>query len=360
MLIPAAISLLISSIFLNFGLAAGGAFTKPQKAEAAEAGRVLGVIEYLAEENLLVEREDKFNQAIVKVIEEAKSLPLPALPQLPGLELPLNSLPPDSAKPENGVIRDNPETVDFDLPAANGVIFDLQNDQLYFAKRPDRAWPIASITKLFTAYTFLEYNPGWETVYEIKAEDKREGGRIYLFTGDKVKVKDLFYFSLVGSDNTATAALVHSTGMSELEFAQKINDKNKNLGLKNTRLADAVGLSDNNISTAREIALFAKTALAEPEISRAVLTKKYEFTTEQGKRKSIESTDQLLNVFPANGVNILGGKTGFINSSGYGLVSRFKDEAGKEIVTVVLGAKSDGDRFALTRKMVELYYGAKP
>jgi len=356
MLIPITISLLISTIFLNLGLAFGGAFTQTKNARAVEAGKVLGVTEYLAKENLLVERGNEFNQAIVKVIEKAKSLPMPALPQLPGLDLPLNTLPQNGDKQET----DNPATVNFALPAANGVIFDLQNNQLYFAKQPDRAWPIASITKLFTAYTFLDYNPGWETVYEIKAEDKCAGGKIYLFTGDKVKVKDLFYFSLVGSDNTATAALVRSTGMSEPEFVQKINDKIKSLGLKNTRFADTIGLSDDNISTAREVALFTKAALAEPEISRAVLTKKYEFTTEQGKPKSIESTDQLLNVFPENGVSLLGGKTGFIDSAGYCLVSRFKNDAGQEIVTVVLGAKSDGDRFDLTKKLVELYYGAKP
>ncbi|GEM_PF-596049 len=355
MLIPATISLLISTIFLNLGLAAGGAVLAPQKAQAA--GKVLGVVEYSPPNNIKVEpAASKLNKAMVRVMEESKRLP--ALPQLPGLDLPLNSLPQNADKPVE--MENNPEAVEFDLAAENGAIFDAQKNQLYFSKRPDRAWPIASITKLFTAYTFLDYNPGWDAVYEIKAEDKREGGRIYLYTGDQVTVKDLFYFSLVGSDNTATAALVHATGLSEPEFTQKINEKIKNLGLKNTRFADAVGLSDNNISTAREIALFAKIALAQPDISRAALTKRYEFTTKQGKKKSIDSTDQLLSAFPENGVKIMGGKTGFINASGYCLVSCFKNEAGEEIVTVVLGAKSDADRFALTKKMVDLYYGAKP
>jgi serine-type D-Ala-D-Ala carboxypeptidase (penicillin-binding protein 5/6) len=355
MIIPATISLLISTIFLNLALAINFDFKAQDKVNAAGNGRVLGVTEYQAEKNIFVEPGNKLNDAIVQVIEEAKSLPLPTLPQLPSLDLPMQKLPENSDNDQA-----NKESVDFDLPAENGAIFDLQNDQLFFSKRSDRAWPIASITKLFTAYTFLDFNPGWETSYEIKAEDKREGGKIYFFPGDIVKVKDLFYFSLVGSDNTATIALVHSTGLSEQEFVQKMNEKIKEMGLKNTRFEDAVGLSQANISTAREIALFAKTALANSEISRATLTKRYECATEQGRKKSIDSTDQLLDVFPENGVNILGGKTGFINSAGYCLVGRFKNHLDKEIITVVLGADSDTDRFDLTKKMVKLYYGAQP
>ena len=301
--------------------------------------------------DVLIEQNENFNKAIVRVVADAKALPLPALPQLPSLDLPLVRLPENQEKAAEA------DKTGYDLPAENGVILDCQNNSLYFAKRSDRQWPIASITKLFTAYTFLDDNPGWETSLTIEARDKRDGGKIYLFAGDIVKVKDLFYFSLVGSDNTATAALVRSTGLSEAEFVQKMNLKIKELGLVNTRLVDAVGLKDGNISTAREVAEFACLALARPEISRASLTKKYEFTTQPGRIKSITSTNELLASFPQGGVNILGGKTGFINLAGYCFVGQFANQAGEVIVTVILGADSDSGRFALTKKLVELYYG---
>lgn len=355
MFIPATISLLVSTIFLNLGLALSGQFLVPNNVSSAKAGLVLGVSEYQAASKIIVEQGNDFNQAMVKVMEEVKSLPLPPLPQLPQFNITMEKLPQNQVKDEPAA-----ETVNFNLAAENGAILDCQNYDLFFSKRPDRAWPIASITKLFTAYTFLDYNPGWETIYEIKAEDKREGGKIYLFTGDKVKIKDLFYFSLVGSDNTATAALVNSTGIAEEEFVVKINNKIKDLGFKNTRIVDVVGLKDGNISTAREIAQFANVALEVDEINRAVLTKKYEFTTEQGKKKATNATNELLNIFPAEDVSILGGKTGHINSSGYCLVSKFKGVDGRAIVTVVLGADSETSRFGLTKKLVDLYYGAKP
>lgn len=355
MLIPAAISLLISTVILNLGLPFSGLFLASEKIELpGKTGLVLGVSEYRAAGKIIVEQqEENFSRAVVKVINEVKSLPRPAWPQPARLNLSRHELPSGPVKEAAAA------AVNFDLAAVSGAILDSQSHDLFFSKRPDRTWPIASLTKLFTAYTFLDYNPGWETIYEIKSADKREGGRIYLFTGDKVKVKDLFYFSLVGSDNTAAAALVAATGMSEIEFVERVNDKIKSLGLKNTRIADVVGLGDGNISTAREIAQFADIALEKAEIQRAVLTKKYEFITEQGRKKFIVTTNELLNVFPEQEVSLLGGKTGYINSSGYCLVNKFKGEDGRAIVIVVLGAESDASRFKLTKGLAELYYGVK-
>jgi len=348
MLIPVTISLLISTIFLNIGLARN-VEALPPAPEPARDGAVLGAAETGGGNSLALEPGSSLNQTIAKVIEEAQLLTASQFFQLPRLDQPVNRLPADED------IKIEPIAPNFDFLAENGAVLDGKGN-LFFSERPDRTWPIASITKLFTAYTFLDYNPGWETSYEIKAEDRREGGRIYLFTGDKVTVKDLFYFSLVGSDNTATAALAHATGLSETEFVQKMNDKIKALGLKNTRLVDPVGLDSGNISTAREVALFAKIALANEEIGRASLTKRYEFSTAQGRKKNIVSTDKLLDSFPDSGISILGGKTGFIDSSGYCFVGRFKDYDGREIVAVILGAASDAERFALTKKLVDLYY----
>lgn len=325
----------------------------PNHGEPAKVGKVLGVSENSSEERISAEQRENLKKAIAKAIEDAKSFPVPKIFQLPQLDQPMRQITKEQEE------KPKPVITDYDFSAQNGAILDY-DDSLFFAKRPDRAWPIASITKLFTAYVFLDYNPGWETVYTIKAEDKREGGKIYLFTGDKVKVKDLFYFSLVGSDNTATQALVMATGLSETEFVKKMNDKIKELGLKNTRLVDPAGLNDGNISTAREIAIFSKIALANQEISRASLTKAYKFNTEQGREKSIVNTNELLNNFPNEGISILGGKTGHINSSGYCLVSQFKNYEGRPIITVVLGADKDSDRFDLTKKLVGLYYNGRP
>ncbi|MDP3043214.1 MAG: serine hydrolase [bacterium] len=243
-----------------------------------------------------------------------------------------------------------------EISATSSAAVDCKSDAVLFGKQKDQIWPIASITKLAAALVFLEHNPGWDAIYQIKAGDKQEGGRIYLFMGEKVKVKDLFYFSLVGSDNTAAMALVRSTGLSDEEFINKMNEKVRALGLKNTHFDDPVGLSSGNVSTAKEIAALAGAAFANEDISGASLTKAYEFETLGGRKKKINNTDALLDIFPQNGIKILGGKTGYIEASGYCFVGKFADHSGNEIISVVLGADSYNARFVQTKEMVEWVY----
>ncbi len=272
--------------------------------------------------------------------------------------MPVNHLEPA----ENGLPRNlnlpvkKPAVGNLEISATSSAVVDCKSDTVLFGKQKDQIWPIASITKLITALVFLEHNPGWETIYQIKAEDKQEGGRIYLFTGEKVKVKDLFYFSLVGSDNTAAMALVRSTGLSDEEFINKMNEKARALGLKNTHFDDPVGLSAGNVSTAKETAALARAAFADKDISEASLTKAYEFETLEGRKKKINNTDGLLDIFPQNGIKILGGKTGYIEASGYCFAGKFADHGGNEIISVVLGADSYNARFVQTKEMVEWVY----
>ncbi|MFH0950899.1 MAG: serine hydrolase [bacterium] len=242
-----------------------------------------------------------------------------------------------------------------DISARSGVAVLNQEVELC-SHEPDQVMPIASISKLMTVLVFLDHNPGWETVYRIKNSDRREGGRIYLFSGDEVTVKDLFYSALIASDNTAVISLVNVSGMSETEFTQAMNDKARSLGLTKTYFSEPTGLSNLNVSTAREVARFAAEALANEEVTQAVLNSQYSFKTKQGRLKVIYSTGQPL-ASQAPGLEFLGGKTGYLSDSGYCFVGLFaKDD--QRIITVVLGAADSEDRFNQTALMLEAYNSA--
>lgn len=261
------------------------------------------------------------------------------------------SLPLSDDKPIKKEVTDQ-----YELEANCGAVLDMENNDILFDKQSDREWPIASLTKLVTAMVFLDNNPGWDTVYTIRNEDRREGGRIYLFTGEKVRVKDLFYLSLVGSGNTETVALVHSTGLTEDDFVKKMNEKAGSMGLKNTKFYDVTGLKNSNTSTAKDIVKFAQAALLNNEISKATMTKKYDFWTLDGEKKTVYNTDDLLNNFPQNGIKITGGKTGYLELAGYCFVGKFIDHQGREMISVVLGSKDRDSRFTETKELVEWVY----
>ncbi len=237
------------------------------------------------------------------------------------------------------------------ISAEKSAVLMADDHFFLFTDNADEPQPIASITKLMTALVFLDYNPGWETTYIITEADKVEGGRLNLFLGDEVKIKDMFYTSLVASDNGATLALVHASGLSESEFISKMNERAADLGLKQTSFRDPVGLSEYNLSTAREVALMAQTAFKREEIRDATTKSVYEFTTVSGRDKRMESTDNLLSDSGDRKLRVLGGKTGYTERAGYCFVGRLQNEAGKEVISVVLNCQDKNGRFKDTKSL---------
>jgi len=96
--------------------------------------------------------------------------------------------------------------------------------------------------------------------------------------------------------------------------------------------------------------------LKNKDISKATMTKNYKFTTKEGRKKNIPSTDDLLGSLPENGIKILGGKTGYLEKAGYCFVGKSTDKENNEILTVILGAKSDRDRFNQTEELTHWVY----
>ncbi len=234
------------------------------------------------------------------------------------------------------------------IASRSAYALDRNSGTVIYEKDASRRYPIASITKLMTALTFLDYRIDWEKEYTIEKSDRREGGRIFLYEGEQAKVKDLFYASLVGSGNSETIALVRSSGADERGFVERMNAKAAMLGLGNTVFKDPIGLDAANQSTAREVARIAQAALGRPEIARATLTGSYSFTTGGGRKVVVATTDRLLDSLKGSGLRLLGGKTGYIDEAGYCFVGRFSSDSLKdeEIVSVVLGAPDIRARFA--------------
>jgi D-alanyl-D-alanine carboxypeptidase len=293
---------------------------------------------------------------VVEVAREASRnfLPLQAAAR-PEENIVANHLP--AARDRASLIPKRAASTDYDLAIESGVAIDCTTGAVLFQKNSDRAKPIASITKLMTALVFLEHNPGWDRVYQLRDEDRRGGSKEYLVPGEKIKVKDLFYLSLVASGNTETVALVNATGLGLVNFVNKMNGKAAELGLDHTVFKDPVGLDNGNVSTALEVAKLAQAAFAADDIRQASITKTHEFTTLAGNKIIVDNTDKLLDEFASSPqIKIVGGKTGYTDEAGGCLASKFTNQAGKEIISVVLGGADRSSRFSETKGLVEWAY----
>lgn len=248
------------------------------------------------------------------------------------------------------------DSKEFTTTASSALVVNEKTGAVLWNKNGDERRAIASITKLFTALVFLDFNPGWDKTYQMKNSDRREGGRVYLWSGEKVSVKDLFYLSLVASGNSETMALVNSTGLGEELFVKKMNEKAKGMGLKNTVFLDPVGLNEGNVSTAREVAKFAYEALKKPEIAKAVTMDKYRCATKANRNVFVNSTDELLGEGIDSGLSLSGGKTGYNNKAGYCFVGKFSNQENHPVISVVLGEATKTSRFTETMDLVNWTY----
>lgn len=233
------------------------------------------------------------------------------------------------------------------LEAESGIVVDLKTNHILFGKNIEEKRAIASISKLMSALVFLDHNPGWDKEIKIIKADYRTGG-VHIFEGEIIKVKDLFYNSLVISSNSATIALARSTGMSIDQFVEEMNKKAKDLGMVNTSFQEPTGLSANNISTALDLSLLTSTSFQNEEIQKALKTDSYTFSPVNKKEaRTIGNTDKLLNSFLDEGeYKIIGAKTGFTNEAKYCFTLGVEDKSQNNgVISIVLGTDQPDDRF---------------
>ncbi|MDQ5952094.1 MAG: hypothetical protein QG626_221 [Patescibacteria group bacterium] len=229
--------------------------------------------------------------------------------------------------------------------ARSAVVIDAASGVTLFSKNPNEVRPIGSITKLMSAIVFLETEPNLATYAKILPEDFAGTGRVYLYYNDPTHLEDILGASLVGSDNTATMALVRLSGLSADEFVAKMNTKAIELGMLQTRFEDPSGLSENNVSTVGELTYLLAEAKQHPEMTQFMTTAELSVQQASGRVSSIPSTDLLLSSLLNQGsYQITAGKTGYIPQAGYCLATAVEHN-GNEIYIVVLGADDIIARF---------------
>ncbi|TSC77261.1 MAG: D-alanyl-D-alanine endopeptidase (penicillin-binding protein 7) [Parcubacteria group bacterium Gr01-1014_31] len=226
------------------------------------------------------------------------------------------------------------------------AVVDLASGAVLYRREGVAPHPLASITKLMTALVAIDRKPNWEALVTLRAEDVRSGGRVILSVGDQVSVRDLFEVMLVASSNEAAVALARSSGLTPQAFVAAMNKKAKALGLADTRFVDPAGLEPGNVAHAADAAKLVRAAFSDPMISAAVQLSGYRLTIRNtGRRVTAESTNILLQQGRKNGNPLpVGGKTGYLDESGYNVALIF-EQAGHQVSVAVLGAPSADARF---------------
>ena len=275
-----------------------------------------------------------------------------------------------SAKKENVegakkiVYKSSKEKVDIlsTNDAKHAIIIDKKTNTIVAERKAhEKAYP-ASTTKIMTLLVAAEHLKDMEDTFTMTLAITdplfvAEASVAGFLNGEQVTVRDLFYGTMLPSGADAAMGLAIKTAGSEEEFVKLMNEKVKELGLKNTHFANATGLHDKeNYTTAYDLAIILDSAM-QNEFCRKVLST-YQHTTAitpqhpEGILLSNTIFEYMYGTEPET-ATILGGKTGFVNESGYCIASFGKNnETGNEYIVVTLG---NGGRWPAFYGQIDLY-----
>ena len=205
---------------------------------------------------------------------------------------------------------------------------------------------IASITKVMTALVFLERRPNLDDDVVISRRDVRRASTTYLRRGEVVSLYHLVHLALVASDNVAARALARVSPWGTAGFVEQMNAKAAALGLSATAFTEPSGLDSGNVSTAYDLSRLIAHATRRPVISTMMRKQVHRLRTSR-RRLTVRNTNRLLR----GRLLVHGGKTGYIDASGYCLATVVKLPDQDPLSLVVLGAGSGDRRFSEVRRL---------
>ena len=236
----------------------------------------------------------------------------------------------------------------------SGVLLNLSDKKVLYAKGAyNKVYP-ASITKIMTAMLALKYGNMDDTVTISQENVTLESGSQVagFMEGDQVTMDQLLHCLLVYSANDAASAIAEHVGGSTDKFVEMMNSFAAELGCTGTHFTNPHGLQDeNHYTTPYDIYLMLKEALNYPEFTQITQSGSYtvEYTHADGSSASttLLATDHYLTgeATPPKNVTILGGKTGTTDNAGNCLALLSQNAYGKPYISIVMGASTKDELY---------------
>jgi serine-type D-Ala-D-Ala endopeptidase (penicillin-binding protein 7) len=229
------------------------------------------------------------------------------------------------------------------LRSGAALVLDQDTHEVLYSKNPEAVLPIASLSKLMTALVISEANQPLDEVLEITSDDidteKNTSSR--LKPGTRLTRGVMLHLALMASENRAANALGRNYPGGLAAFIPAMNAKAKELGMLDTHYVEPTGLSSQNKSSARDLAVLVNAAHQVPLLREYSTTPSLD--VEVGRRQvQFHTTDRLV----ANKTWDIGlQKTGFINEAGQCLVMQAQ-MAGRKLIMVLLDSAGKYSRIA--------------
>jgi len=234
------------------------------------------------------------------------------------------------------------------LEARAWALIDARDGEVIASHAPRRHLPIASTTKLMTAWVTLHELPLDRTVRAAPYAAGYGESLLELRPGQRISVRDLLYGLILRSGNDAAYELARAAAGSVPRFVEQMNRDAAALGLSDTHYANPIGLDQaGNYSSAGDLVALTRRLLAIPAFARIADSRSAVLRSVRPRRR-IETINELLELAPwVNGV-----KTGHTFGARYVLVGSGRRK-GVELIAAVIGTWTDEERFDDTLELLE-------
>jgi D-alanyl-D-alanine carboxypeptidase (penicillin-binding protein 5/6) len=223
------------------------------------------------------------------------------------------------------------------ITATAWLVADLDSGEVLAASNAHLRLAPASTLKILTAITLAPRLDPSRPYRAVDADVAIDGSKVGLVPGSRYTVSDLLYGLLLGSGNDAASALA-ALGGGAPATAALMNGESARLQACDTHAVNTSGLdARGQVSSAYDLALFGRAALADPQVARILATTRYRFPAagtafdQRRKRFEIQNHNRLLRNYPgATGV-----KNGFTELARGAFVGSAQRAGHRYVVTLL-------------------------
>ncbi|TNI13448.1 D-alanyl-D-alanine endopeptidase [Aeromonas veronii] len=230
-----------------------------------------------------------------------------------------------------------PNPAKLEVRSSSALVVDVKTGKTLYQKNATKVRPIASLTKLMTALVVLDAKQNLNQTITVDKNDldrvKHTHSRIRM--GTKVTRRDALHLALMSSENRMASALARHYPGGRSAFVRAMNNKARQLGMRNTHFYDSTGLSTRNVSTAQDLGKLAAAAYRQPLIRQ--------FTQDENREMRFSAPSYSLMFNNTNPLvknpdwDVRLSKTGFTDEAGRCLVMRAKPDS-RELAIVLLNS----------------------
>jgi D-alanyl-D-alanine carboxypeptidase (penicillin-binding protein 5/6) len=247
----------------------------------------------------------------------------------------------------------------------SALVYDFQTNQVLYQHRAHERVDPASLVKMMVVLIAIERIEKGEIrlqdTIKVSARASRIGGhQVYLKQGEVFALQELLRAVIMASANDASFAVAEYVAGTQEKFVVLMNARARELGMVDTRFANAHGLppdksrgQEANYTSAYDLALLARELMKYPLVRQWAATRTGTFRN--GKLMLVNTNRRFLQGF--RGAD--GFKTGYHpRGAGFSLVATAQRE-GRRLVAVVLGAQSSRNRLQAVSHLLEQGFGGK-